>query len=565
MTMRAFLHAGALFALAAGASISACVPAAAAPADVPALSGPQVGQPAPDFTLTTLDGKRVHLSDYRGKTLVLNIWATWCPPCRRETPDLIAAYGRLHGAAVAFLGVDDTEQAPIVRAFVADKGVPYPIAIDRDQRFSHAYDVHYFPTTYVIDPHGIVRARNVDVITPRQLTAFVGAAERGENGTVSSPLQDRIDAALALSSFPPPAAGAREAARMAYARRVHAAIARAEDLLNQSDPAKGMTIDFLATRAMESALRARALAALAGSSAADPSTEALLEVMRGDQAAGTEAWSAAMTDYGRALRYSPSDLDALSGLEFAAYEAKDERTQIGAAARLASLESGSVDAQIDLGVTYQKYHRFAQAMAALRRANVLAMAAYRRAPADAARVRAVAATHLFLGRGYAAAGAPAQARAEFERLLAWARRLPPANSRHAMYIEEGAEAIAALDLSARGRSAAITLAPWTGPELPGSVPGSVKYRLLMTGRPNSTMALAVGPLPGGWIASFCTGTLCSPFRAQVAIPPSGVASIEFQVLRADAPRPGRATVRLDARDGAAHARAATTVDFTKRA
>ncbi|TAM62445.1 redoxin domain-containing protein, partial [bacterium] len=61
------------------------VPAFGAPAaagGVPALSGPQIGQPAPDFTLTTLDGKRVQLADFRGKTLVLNVWATWCPPCR---------------------------------------------------------------------------------------------------------------------------------------------------------------------------------------------------------------------------------------------------------------------------------------------------------------------------------------------------------------------------------------------------------------------------------------------------------------------------------------------------
>jgi hypothetical protein len=135
-----------------------------------------------------------------------------------------------------------------------------------------------------------------------------------------------------------------------------------------------------------------------------------------------------------------------------------------------------------------------------------------------------------------------------------------------MYIEEGSEAIAALDLAAQGRHAApaISLAPWTGPELPGSVPGSIKYRVMVTGAPHSTIALRVASaLPAGWIASFCTGQLCSLLRANVAIPPGGVATIEFQVLRNDEPTLDRAIVRFDALDGAAGAHAAIAVDFTR--
>src|SRR5579875_3257257 len=81
--------------------------AAAAPSG--AGQGPQPGQPAPAFDLPTIDGKRVRLEDFRGKTLVINIWATWCPPCQRETPDLIAAYKELAGPNVAFLSVDSSE------------------------------------------------------------------------------------------------------------------------------------------------------------------------------------------------------------------------------------------------------------------------------------------------------------------------------------------------------------------------------------------------------------------------------------------------------------------------
>ena len=557
------LHSAAL-STAIGAAMMLTSPAAARGAQI--LTGPQIGQPAPDFALTTLDGKSVHLADFRGKTLVLNIWATWCPPCRLETPGLIASYHALSGPGVAFLGVDDTEQAPIVRAFVAAKGVPYPIALDRDQRFSKAYDIRYFPTTYIIDPQGIVRARDIDVIAPAQLAVFVAAAARGENGRIGSPLQDRIDAALALEAFPPPAADAPPQVRLTYATRIAAAIAKAEDLLNQSDPAAGRNVDLLTTRAEESALRTHAIAALATVTDNGVIASALLHALRGDEAASHEHWGEAVSEYRAALRLRPSDLDALNGMELAASAAKDQRAQIDAAARLAALAPGDPDAAIDLGVTYQKYHQYAKAIASLTRARTLAMLAYRAAPTNGERIRSVAATQLFLGRGYVAAGQPARARAAFEQLLTWARRIPAGNSRHAMYIEEGSEAIAALDLDAQGDRAAtsISLAPWTGPELPGSVPGSIKYRVMMTGTPHSTMALHVAnTLPEGWIASFCTGQLCSPFRAEVAIPTGGVASIEFQVLRNDQPKPDRATVHLDALDGAAAAHAATVVDFTR--
>ena len=69
-----------------------------------ALTGPQLGSPAPDFHLRTVDGKPVALADFRGKTLVINEWATWCPPCREETPDLIASAKKL-GASGDVVGL----------------------------------------------------------------------------------------------------------------------------------------------------------------------------------------------------------------------------------------------------------------------------------------------------------------------------------------------------------------------------------------------------------------------------------------------------------------------------
>jgi len=154
-----------------------------------ALSGPQVGSPAPNFNLRTLDGRAVNLASYRGKTLVVNVWATWCPPCRQETADLIAGYTELHKAGVEFLGVDSTEQAPIVKAFVAGKGVPFPQSIDADRSFADAYDIRYFPTTYVIDPQDIVRARYIDVMSVALVCSIIAPEQAGTDAGISSTAQ----------------------------------------------------------------------------------------------------------------------------------------------------------------------------------------------------------------------------------------------------------------------------------------------------------------------------------------------------------------------------------------
>jgi len=140
-----------------GAATAAALPAA-----------PAVGHPAPDFTLTTVTGQTLKLSDLRGKPVVLNFWATWCPPCRAELPDLQAASQRLEGQ-VAIIGIDQAESPADVRSFAAGLDVTYPIPLDTNADASRLYAVRSLPTTFFIDRSGIIRQIQIGSLTEATL------------------------------------------------------------------------------------------------------------------------------------------------------------------------------------------------------------------------------------------------------------------------------------------------------------------------------------------------------------------------------------------------------------
>jgi peroxiredoxin len=544
--------AAATLALAAGAAFAEPAPAAPASSGGAALTGPQLGSPAPAFTLKTLDGRTVSLESYRGKTLIVNVWATWCPPCRLETPDLLKAYAQLHGAGVEFLGVDDTEQAPIVRAFVADKSLPYPQAIDADNAFSNAYDIRYFPTTFVIDPQGVLRARDIDQVTPEILKTFVVAAKAGQNVAIASPQQAKIDALFAN----PDVTFAGDAATIVQnAKKVNDLIDKAEGFVNDADASKGLAVDFLRTHAQEEALRDRAIAALApvATSNAD---NALLARMRGDAAADREQWADALAAYDAALAIDPKDEAALGGVAFVASPLKERARVVDADERIVALNPTSVDALLDLTTAYASAKQFERAGATSAKATALALQALAAKPGDAAKTRKVAATHLVAGRAFVKAGETEKARKEFAQLIAWTMKLPKTDGRYAMYLEEAQEAQVALDLSGPRTSTSVSLTPWTGADLPGSIPNTIKYRLVVAGSAGKNVALHAAGVPKGWVASFCSDRVCAPFKVSVALPESGVKVIEFQLVPPDA-KAATPKVRVISTDGGATASATT--------
>ena len=119
---------------------------------------PVPGRPAPDFVLPQLDGPQVRLSELRGQVVVLNFWASWCLPCREETPTL-EAFFRQYGDRVAFYAINVAEPVDKVREFIREFGVSYPVLLDRDKRVFRQYRVTGYPETYWIDADGILRVR----------------------------------------------------------------------------------------------------------------------------------------------------------------------------------------------------------------------------------------------------------------------------------------------------------------------------------------------------------------------------------------------------------------------
>ncbi|RXZ78841.1 TlpA family protein disulfide reductase [Paenibacillaceae bacterium] len=124
--------------------------------------GIERGQLAPDFTLSDLSGMPVQLSDFAGKKVLLNFWATWCPPCRIEMPHMQKIYEDYEAKDVVILGVNltPTEENPdLVETFVDDQQLTFPILMDQFGDVMQTFQIIAYPTTYILDSDGVVREK----------------------------------------------------------------------------------------------------------------------------------------------------------------------------------------------------------------------------------------------------------------------------------------------------------------------------------------------------------------------------------------------------------------------
>lgn len=125
-------------------------------------TGARGTEKAPDFSLVTLDGNAVNLADYKGKALILNVWDTWCPPCRAEIPDFIALYSQYRSKGLVILGVaGGRDGETVVRSFIDQNGINYPNAMVNDDFLEGYQGIRSIPTTFVIDKEGKIYQKYV--------------------------------------------------------------------------------------------------------------------------------------------------------------------------------------------------------------------------------------------------------------------------------------------------------------------------------------------------------------------------------------------------------------------
>lgn len=124
---------------------------------------PKLAEPfaAPDFTLKGEDGKTYRLKDYRGKVVILNFWATWCPPCREEMPSMERAWQIIKDNGIVILAINVGEDADTIFEFTGQYTMTFPLPMDIDGDVVKQYPVRGLPTTYIIDPAGRATHRAV--------------------------------------------------------------------------------------------------------------------------------------------------------------------------------------------------------------------------------------------------------------------------------------------------------------------------------------------------------------------------------------------------------------------
>ncbi|MEJ9281263.1 TlpA disulfide reductase family protein [Ureibacillus thermosphaericus] len=138
---------------------------------------------APEFTLTDLSGADVKLSDFKGKIVILNFWATWCPPCREEMPAMQKFYEQnkengIEIVAVNLTNIDNGVQA--VESFVQDYGLTFPILLDKDGVVGNTYGILTLPTSYILDPKGGVIQKIIGPMNEQMMTEIVNSIQMDE-------------------------------------------------------------------------------------------------------------------------------------------------------------------------------------------------------------------------------------------------------------------------------------------------------------------------------------------------------------------------------------------------
>ncbi|HEY1654035.1 MAG TPA: redoxin domain-containing protein [Candidatus Tumulicola sp.] len=501
-----------------------------------------IGQAAPAFSATALDGTKVSLADYRGKVLVLNFWATWCPPCRAETPDMIRAAHKIAAKDVALLGIDTTETAPIVKSFVALKGIPYRVALAGPDAYN-AFGISYIPTTVVVGPDGIVRARWTGPVTPDQVALYVAGARAGKNAEYLTPEQRRLDAMLAVSQF---SFGGNPASVKREVERAQARLADVSKYLDVLSAAPAPRYDFERTQPEQGAL-ALAAGQAALTVAATAPQRAAADLAIAGAYGDLNQFADAVRVYRQAIALSPQNPALIEGLTLAYYRLHDYAGMRDTASTWTKLAPKNPDAWDQLGLAYQRSQDFHAAVVPYQRALALMIDQARGKPigAKGEAVAEIADESLDLANVYVALGDSSNAQRIFEQARQYAARIPDGSSLAVLKTrvrERTLEGMSGVAL-ARDSGVRLALTPWTGPGLPGSLGSSYRYRLVAVAPAGTVVHLGTKGLREGWVSSFCQDRLCSPNSVTFTMPGEGLKTYEFQLVPPSAgATPGRVWV-----------------------
>src|ERR1039457_3796504 len=129
----------------------------------------------PEFTLTDLSGKSWTFSELRGKVVLVNFWATWCPPCRKEMPDLETLYARLRAKGFVVLGISD-EKTDKVKPFIRERKISFPVLLDPGRKVNGMFMVEGIPKSFVYDREGKLVAQSIDMRTRKQFLEMLAKA-----------------------------------------------------------------------------------------------------------------------------------------------------------------------------------------------------------------------------------------------------------------------------------------------------------------------------------------------------------------------------------------------------
>ncbi len=134
---------------------------------------PRVGVPLSDFALVDIHGQKVQLSDYSGQVVLVNSWATWCPPCKAEMPDLNAYYQAHQEQGFVILAINAGDSTEAAADFAQSRNLTFPILLDPDLQLLEGFGIHSFPTSILVGRDGTVKNIHIGMYSPEELAANI--------------------------------------------------------------------------------------------------------------------------------------------------------------------------------------------------------------------------------------------------------------------------------------------------------------------------------------------------------------------------------------------------------